>query len=281
MVCLDLSDQSQFVGGVVNLLGDVVARALRPRRNRTGDRAATLVVELAGDLRALTTRPVLGIGIGSPGVVFPDGVVQESTNLAWHGLPLAATVNEAHGLPTHVLNDANAAVLGELQFGQLEAANLLLVKVGLGVGAGLVLDGHLVEGDSSAAGEIGHVVVDPDGEPCACGNRGCLETVIAAPFLRRRLAAAADPAEVRGAAGRRLGDALAPVISTLNIREIVLSGPADLLDAAFIGAALETVRDRTMPAVGDNVEVRSSALGEDDVHLGAARLVLDRELGVV
>jgi len=74
--------------------------------------------------------------------------------------------------------------------------------------------------------------------------------------------------------------ALAPVISTLNLREIVLSGPIDLLDHTFRSAALAAVRDRTMPAVGDNVELRLASLGEDDVHLGAARLVLDRELGV-
>jgi predicted NBD/HSP70 family sugar kinase len=123
-------------------------------------------------------------------------------------------------------------------------------------------------------------VVDPRGDDCACGRRGCLETVIAAPLLRRRLAGAESPDRVRSAAGRRLGVALAPVISTLNLREIVLSGPLDLLDGGFIEAALDTVRDRTMPAVGENVELRPTTLGEDDVHLGAARLVLDRELGV-
>jgi hypothetical protein len=70
------------------------------------------------------------------------------------------------------------------------------------------------------------------------------------------------------------------VVSTLNLREVVLSGPLDLLDDRFRQAALDTVRERTLPAVGDNVEVRATSLGEDDVHLGAARLVLAGELGV-
>jgi predicted NBD/HSP70 family sugar kinase len=135
-------------------------------------------------------------------------------------------------------------------------------------------------GDRYAAGEIGHVVVDPQGEQCACGLRGCLETVIATPHLRTRLSAADAPEPVLAAAGRRLGEALAPVVSTLNLREVVLSGPVDLLDDRFRDAALDTIRSRTLPAVGDNVEVRPTVLGEDDVHLGAARLVLDRELGV-
>ena len=74
--------------------------------------------------------------------------------------------------------------------------------------------------------------------------------------------------------------ALAPVVSALNLREIVLSGPLDVLDESFRAAALDAIRERTMPAVGDNVDIRLSSLGEDDVLLGAAMLVLDRELGV-
>jgi predicted NBD/HSP70 family sugar kinase len=104
--------------------------------------------------------------------------------------------------------------------------------------------------------------------------------VIAAPLLRKRLAGSEASDRVRAAAGRRLGVALAPVVSTLNLHEVVLSGPPELLDEHFRDAALQTVRDRTLQSVGDYVEVRLSALGEDDVHFGAARLVLDRELGV-
>jgi len=173
--------------------------------------------------------------------------------------------------PAHVANDANAAALAELGLYGPSERSLLAIKIGWGVGAGLILDGHLVLGDRFAAGEIGHVTVDPDGEACACGRVGCLETAVAAPRLRR-----GD----RDAGGRRLGEALAPVVSALNLREIVLSGPLDVLDETFRSAALAAIRERTMPAVGDNVDIRFSSLGEDDVLLGAARLVLDRELGV-
>ena len=138
-----------------------------------------------------------------------------------------------------------------------------------------MLDGHLVVGDRFAAGEIGHVVVDPDGATCACGRIGCLETAVAAPRLRRGRRSSSG-----GPAGRRLGEALAPVVSALNLREIVLSGPLDVLDESFRAAALDAIRERTMPAVGDNVDLRLSSLGEDDVLLGAAMLVLDRELGI-
>jgi predicted NBD/HSP70 family sugar kinase len=280
---LDLSDEERFRGALVDLAGKVRARRTAERDGRTGVAALELAGALAAELADAAERPLLGVGVGSPGVVDPAGTVLEAPNLGWHGLDLAASL-AAHlsGTPVHVANDANALALGELALGGTADRSLLCVKVAHGVGAGLVLDGRLVVGDRFAAGEIGHVVVDPDGPACACGRRGCLEAIIAAPRLRRRLAGLGPDADhaARTDAGTRLGEALAPVISTLNLREVVLSGPLDLLDETFRAAALAAVRARTMPAVGDHVDIRFSSLGEDHVLLGAAMLVLDRELGV-
>lgn len=278
-ITVDLSDDERFRAALIDLAGTVLDRRTAAREGRTGPAALALARELCLDLAGVADRPLLGVGVGSPGVVDPRGVVIEAPNLGWHDLDLAAGLGQGLGAPVHVANDANAAALGELGLGGPGDRSLLLVKVGQGVGAGLVLDGHLVLGDRFAAGEIGHVVVDPGGEVCACGRRGCLETAIAAPRLRRR-ARAGDPEAARTAAGHRLGEALAPVISTLNLREVVLSGPDDVLDGTFRRAALDAIRARTMPAVGDNVDLRASSHGEDDVLLGAAMLVLDRELGV-
>ena len=282
-VTLDLSDDEVFRAALVDLAGTVLDRRASKIEGRTGKDAVALATDLASELSESTDETLLGVGVGSPGVVTPEGVVLEAPNLAWEGVDLAGHLADAIDVPTHVANDANAAALGELGLGGPADRSLFLIKVGHGVGAGLVIDGQLVLGDRFAAGEIGHVVVDPRGDHCACGRRGCLETVIAAPFLRQRLSQAggeSNESKLRQAAGRRLGVALAPVVSTLNLREIVLSGPLDVLDRTFRQSALEAVRERTMPAVGENVEIRSTSLGEDDVHLGAARLVLDRELGV-
>jgi len=278
-IAVDLSDDERVHAALVDLAGKVLDRRVVERDGRTGDAAVEMVRILCTDLAAAADRPLLGVGVGSPGVVDPRGVVVEAPNLGWYDVGLAPALRDHLAVPVHVANDANAAVLGELGLGGPADRSLFVVKVGQGVGAGLVLDGHLVVGDRFAAGEIGHVVVDPDGEACACGRTGCLETVIAAPRLRRR-SLTGDPAAERTAAGRRLGEALAPVISTLNLREVVLSGPIDVLDETFRAAALAAIRARTMPAVGDNVDLRFSSLGEDDVLLGAAMLVLDRELGV-
>lgn len=280
-ITLDLSDDEVFRAATVDLAGTVIDRRSAKRAHRTGRHAVALAIELANDLASSADGPLLGVGIGSPGVVDPYGVVAEAPNLSWENLDLAGQFSAALGVPTHVANDANAAALGELGWVASPERSLLLVKVGRGVGAGLVLDGQLILGERYAAGEIGHVVVEPRGSDCACGRRGCLETVIAVPWLRKRLGESESGSRIRTGAGRRLGLALAPVISTLNLHQIFLSGPLDLLDQRFRQATLDTVRDRAIPAVGENVEVRPSSLGEDDVLVGAARLVLDRELGAV
>jgi predicted NBD/HSP70 family sugar kinase len=282
VVCLDLSDQSRLVGAVVNVTGTVLVRRTLDRDGRTGDDALRLATDLARQLVEEAEAPVVGVGVGTPGVVHAGGVVQDASNLAWHHLPLADQLATALDAPVHVMNDANAAVLGEFQFGVAPGPNLLVVKMGMGVGAGLVLGGHLVEGDDSAAGEIGHVVVDEGGPQCACGNRGCLETLVAGELLADRLAELDDQGRVAllQVAGEALGSALAPVISMLNLHAVVLSGLAGVLGEPFRHAVAAILARRTFPLVSERLEVRFSTTGGDDVLLGAAAVVLREQVGV-
>ena len=283
IVTVDLSADEDVHGAVVNLIGKVLYRRTVAREERTGQDAVALAVRLARELTAATDQPILGVGVGSPGVVDPEGVVLEAANLGWHDLPLARHLGSVLDLPVHVANDANAAVLADYALGDESSDNLLLVKVGKGVGAGLLIAGQLFTGDRSAAGEIGHVTVDERGELCACGRRGCLETAIAVPRLRARLALVRDErarVKVLEAAGRRLGLALATVVSALNLDDVVLSGPPDVVTEAFRAAALATIRRRTIPSVGQHVSLRFDSLGDDDVLLGAAVLVRSEEHGV-
>jgi predicted NBD/HSP70 family sugar kinase len=282
ILCLDLSDEEHFQGAIVDLAGKIVERRTVRRRARTGGAAAALVVGLAQDLLAASDRPVLGVGIGSPGVVDDEGTVVEAARLRWHDERLGADLAQRLPVPVHVTNDANAAALGEYTFGGATGKSMILVKIGQGVGAGLLIDGQLFLGDRFAAGEIGHVVLDERGDPCTCGRRGCLETAVAAPRLRERLdgSAAKTRTAILRAAGTKLGLALATIVSALNLHEVVLSAPSDLSSEAFRAAAYDAIRRRTMPAVGDHVDLRYGALGEDDVLLGAAVLVLSSELGV-
>ncbi len=281
IIGIDLSATDRMTGAVINLAGKVVARHELELADAKGSDAEALVHRLASELIAMTDRPVLGVGVGSPGVVDAGGTVIDAPNLAWTDTPLAQSLAEDLGLPVFVANDANTAVLGEHTFGQTGDGGLMVLRVGTGVGAGLVLEGSLLHGHRGAAGEIGHVVIDPDGELCACSRRGCLETILAVPHLRRRLdEPGADHTEILTRVGEQLGAALAPVVGTLNLHELVLSGPQELLDGPLREAADRSIRARTMAVSSEGLVVRTSTLGEDVVLVGAAVLVLSGQLGV-
>ena len=281
VIGIDLSGTDRMVGAVLNLAGEIRARHEVAVDGAVGDDAVALVHQLASELISMTDRPVLGVGVGSPGVVDEMGTVIDAPNLAWSGTPLASSLAAALGVPVFVANDANTAVLGEHTFGESGDGGLLVLRIGTGVGAGLVVGGSLLHGHRGAAGEIGHVVVDPDGERCACSRVGCLETVLAVPRLRRRLdEPGADVHAVLSAVGEQLGIALSPVVGMLNLREIVLAGPTELLDGPLREAADRTIRARVMPVSSESLTVRTSTLGEDVVITGAAVLVLSGQLGV-
>jgi predicted NBD/HSP70 family sugar kinase/biotin operon repressor len=278
---IDLSAHAVFRGAVLDLDGRIIDRVEVPLAARTGADATALVVALAEQLVAKATLPILGLGVGSPGVVDLGGVVLSAPNLGWEGEPLQATLADRFGIPVLVANDANVAVLAEHSFGSAES-DIMLVKVGHGVGAGLLLDGSPLFGSRFAAGEIGHVVVGTDGgAACACGKHGCLETWLAVPRLEAAIAAdAASAHQILTEAGQRLGIALAPVVGALNLAEIVLSGPTDLLDGRLAEAAVATLRARTMAEFLGPLTVRMTTLGEDIVMRGAAVMVLSGQLGV-
>lgn len=294
IIGLDLSGAELFIGAIMTLDGRIVERRslARPHGERAGDRPAenpdvaaniAAVVELAKQLVAATDTPVLGVGVGTPGIVNDAGTVLAAPNFGWVDIDLEGILREALQLPVIVANDANAAVLAEYTFGGA-GEDVLLVKIGRGVGSGLLAGGQPMRGSHFAAGEIGHVIVGTDGGPlCVCGNEGCLEAWLAVPALSARLAAASDDAAREGVlrdAGARLGIALAPVIGALDLSEIILSGPPELLDGPLAAQAVETLRTRTLAQFHDGVRVRMTAQGQDIVLRGAAVMVLSGQLGV-
>jgi predicted NBD/HSP70 family sugar kinase len=283
IVGVDLSEFAIFRGAVLDLRGTIISRAEVALESSTGADATQKVVSLVESLVGQATLPILGIGVGSPGVVDLDGVVLSAPNLGWADVPLQQILAERFGLPVLVINDANAAALAEHSFGAADG-DLMLVKVGHGVGAGLLLNGSTLYGSRFAAGEIGHVVVGTDGgAECVCGKRGCLETWLSTPRLDAALAAAAtsdDRSTILREAGQRLGIALAPVVGALNLSEVVLSGPTQLLDGTLTEAVIETLRARTMAEFHGDLTLRMTTLGEDIVMRGAAVVVLSGQLGV-
>jgi N-acetylglucosamine repressor len=302
IVAVDLS-RRPFSGAVVDLAGSIHARRTAPTRT-AGDSAPaeTLddVLELVAALIDASPAPILGIGIGTPGIVDMDGVVVEAANLEWHGLDLRALLGERFDLPVTVANDAHVAALAE--FGAHPGPNLVVVKIGVGIGAGIVVDGSMYRGDRPAAGEIGHIRVIEGGERCSCGNTGCLETVASVPRILRRAARSAGidvsgeidlrvPAELLDAreamresvhsAGRSLGAVLAHLVAILDIHRIIVAFELEGWEEELLESVRTEVATRVLPDLAEVVELHSSSSGSDLVITGAAALVLREELGVV
>ncbi len=211
--------------------GTIRARLVAPTAVGSPERAADAIASLvAAALAEASAGPddVAALGIGVPGRVDREtGHVRLAVNLDWHDLPLASRLEARLGIPTTIENDVRAAALGLHQrrlFGS--ATSLAFLAIGTGISAGVVLDGRLHRGALGLAGEIGHVIIDPVGARCACGNRGCFETVAAGPAIVRQTLA--------GWAARRNGNAH-------GAAELPLPGAEAVFAAA--GAGDEVARD--------------------------------------
>ena len=289
IVGVDLSDHDRFRGAVMDLDGALLATAEIPLEDgdgesATGDAAVAKVHALVTQLVATATAPILGIGVGSPGVVDLTGTILTAPNLGWTDVRLQDDLHRLTGLPVVVANDANAAVLAEHSYGGA-TGDMMLIRVGHGIGAGLIIAGTLVYGSHFAAGEIGQVMVGTDlGLDATYTREQVLEHWLSVPQLQRGIreaeTAGRDATPVLREAGQRLGISLAPVVGALNLSELVLSGPTELLDGPLAEATIHTLRNRTMAENHADLAVRMTTQGQDIVLRGAAVLVLSGQLGV-
>lgn len=291
VLALDLSDHRRLRGAVMTIAGEVLARAEAINDGAVGDEACSLTVNLATQLQQQVDPNIslLGLGVGTPGVVDDEGVVRTAQNLAWEDLPLRSLLEEQTGLPTVVANDANVAALAEYSYGD-SSDNFILIAIGDGVGSGLIIGGRPVTGTHFASGEIGQVMVGTDlGLEAPYSREHVLEHWLSVPALVAALEGAAGSSSnatdqgrdrVLREAGQRLGVALTPVIGVLNLAEVVLAGPAELVEGTLAEATLEILQRRTMSDSHSNLVLRTSAQGTDLVLRGATAIVLKEQLGV-
>jgi predicted NBD/HSP70 family sugar kinase len=181
----------EHIAGVLTRLdASIVDRFQQPFDPAAPDAVAELVdlIKRRLDEAARRGLPVMGVGVTVPGVVDPrTGTLRMSVRLGWTGMPLAARLRAELGVPVLVDNDISAVTAAERLYGPgADCTDFLLVAIGQGVGLGMVLDGAPYRGAAGAAGEFGHLPMVPDGLPCACGNRGCLETVLSTESLLRQ-----------------------------------------------------------------------------------------------
>jgi N-acetylglucosamine repressor len=316
VIGLDLGEQA-FTGALVDLRGRILRRVEVPVEGRDGKAALGAVERLVDELVAAAPEDrLLGIGVGTPGLVdTAGGEILWAVNLDWQDLPLGRILTDRTGLPAFVANDSRAAAMGEYLFDvNRHAPNLVAIKIGHGIGAGIVLGGELFEGDGFGAGEIGHTSVVDDGVECRCGRFGCLETVASsrAVVAQAREAAAANPGgelarrlrdagadptiddvaaavrsgdeearRIAAAAGRWLGRSVATLIGTLDIRHVVLLGSVTHLGEPWLDAVRDESARRALALLGRETRIEVGGAAEDTVLLGASALLMTRELGLV
>ena len=156
----------KFIGAVVNLRGEIKETVEAPVSGGDGTQALQTVYEILDQLVEKAWKPVVGIGIGTPGLVNTrEGVVVSAVNLDWQDLPLAHLLESRYNLPVSVLNDSQATAIGEFVYnGNYKSdSNLVVVNVRHGIGAGILINGRIFQGDGGGAGEIGHVVAQENG----------------------------------------------------------------------------------------------------------------------
>lgn len=291
--------------------GTVLAREVR--HTPAQDEQATLETMVA-TAKAVATPEAAGVGVAAAGMVDLDGVVRYAPNLAWRDEPLAAFVGAALGLPGVAENDVNAAAWGEFRHGAGRgSSHMLMVSVGTGIGGGIVLGGALYRGANGFASEIGHIVVEPDGPLCGCGNHGCWEQVASGTALTRdgkhaaerhpeselAMLAGGDAAAVTGAmvtqaardgdpvsaaifvgVGYRLGVGIAGLVNVLDPELVVIGGGVSEAGDLLLEPARDAFRRSVeAPDRRPEVPIVQAALGADSAAIGAAALVFERTGG--
>jgi len=236
-----------------------------------GGPALAAVVAVVDRLAAAATgagHPLAAIGLCTPGVVdSAAGTVVVAVNLDWHDLPIADLLRERYGVPVAVAHDARAAATAEIAARTAagrDVGEMVFIPIGTGISASLVVDGRLVVGAAGGAGEVGHVCVRPGGEPCTCGQRGCVEAYASARNIRRRYRAA----------GGTIDGATDEIVAAVDTDPVAAAVWADAVDALAAGVAiLSAVLDPAVVVVG-------GGLGESGERLLAPlRTAVDARLG--
>ena len=258
-------------------LVDSTGAVLGRRRAPTAGAEAEALFDQLSDL----VSPFLGegglavCGVGSGGPMSAGGETVSPLNIPqWRNFPLRERLADLLEIPVAIDNDAKALALGEGWRGAAAGyRNFLAMVVSTGVGGGLVVDGRLLDGDEGNAGHVGHVIVDPEGPPCACGSRGCLEAMASGPSIARQLGYPVEdaPAEVRRRTGQLVGRAVASVVNLLDLPLTVVAGSVALgFGEDFFDAAQTELSGHCGLEFTHGARIVPAGLGPDGPLVGAA-----------
>jgi glucokinase len=300
---------TKLAAGIVDADGRILVRGEVPTLAAEGpERVLARIVQLAHDLLrtpGIPAEAIQRIGIGCAGPVDRQaGLVLNPPNLSgWVRVPLVDHIEQALRRPAILENDANAAALGEFQYGAGKgASSLVYVTVSTGIGSGIILDRKIWHGLKDGAGEVGHMTLVPDGPLCGCGNRGCLEALASGPSIARRarealatgrpsrLRALRDPTAADVVRLAQAGDAIAAevwdetvtylglgvgaLIMILAPERVVIGGGVTTAGDFLFEPLRQDVRRRVRLVAVESVPILPAALGRDVGILGAAAVAL-------
>lgn len=262
------------------------------------DQFATSIRDL---LRQANVSPnhILGVGVGLAGIIdSANGICRMSPFNGWRDVPFAELLSTRVGCPVYLDNDVNTLTRVERLYGAGQHVDdFLVITLGRGVGLGIVVGGQVYRGTRGSGGEFGHTFAGTDGFTCACGNKGCLETFVAEPWLVRRaqineldvdtpselVKAAADgnptALQIFADAGRVFGQSIANLINLFNPALIIISGEGVQAGDYIFPAMHQAIEQHTFGQLADDMELRIEPLSDDAWARGAASLVLGKIFG--
>ena len=282
--------QDKFIGAIVNLRGEIKEMIEAPVHDGNGQNALELVYQIIDQLIKKRIKPIVGIGVGTPGLVNTrEGVVVNAVNLEWQDLQLRQLLEKKYKIPVSILNDSQATAIGEFVYGGEHEPdeNLIVVNVKHGIGSGILVNGRLFQGDGGGAGEIGHVVAQENGELCRCGKRGCLETISSARAVLQQLkvdsldtvksafdSGDANTNQVVTKAAHYLGVSLANLIGALNIQKIVITGDMTRFGKAWLDVVNASMQNAALSRLSEDTRLEFGMLDYRACILGASAFLL-------
>ena len=314
-ICLDIGG-TKILGAIFDEKDEIIYR-LKKKTKQSGDDSANVekvivsVVEEMIEAAGIDKKKINAIAAGAPGVINQDtGVVLFSPNLPWRNYNIKKSIEEKTGIKFFIGNDVNVGVLGEYYYGAVRGyKNVVGFFVGTGMGGGLILDGRLFTGNQFKGAEYGHMILDPEGPLCNCGQRGCLEAfsskkgmsayivqqvtrgrssmlgdkiengVFKSKMLKKALAAEdAVAVEAVDRACHYLAVATGNMINTISPDVVVYGGGViEAVGDIFLEKILKEVDRYCMPSIRDTVELKVAALGDDSILYGALSMIKDKK----
>jgi glucokinase len=311
VVGIDLGG-TKIYAAVVNQNGDILATARKKTKFELGfDKVVeriTNCAKLALQKSGISLEQIKGVGVGSPGPLdLVNGKIIETPNLKWKDAPLRDRLLENLNLPVKIDNDGNVGILGENIFGAgKNAKHMVGLFVGTGIGGGIIVDGKILHGFNENAGELGHMILDPSGPVCGCGNNGCLEAFASRLSIEREIRVAALHGEkttvfngmddkndrlrskrlaeayknqdtaVTAAinkSAKYIGFGVASLLNIFNPEVVVIGGGVvEAIGQPYVDLVKQTAEQNVFPIALRNVEIVPAKLGDDSAVLGASVL---------